>query len=73
MTDENTQDKTVYDLATSMAGGQQMSTKAQREVAAELLRVRDELASIYRLFVAGNETAGAFRLGQLTRSMEIEP
>lgn len=44
--DATEEDFTVYDLATRMAGGQQLSTAAQREVAAELLRVRSMLRTV---------------------------
>ena len=40
--EEDRADLTVYDLAEKMAGGQQLSTAAQREVAAELLRLKAE-------------------------------
>lgn len=43
MADENKQDITVYDLAERMAQGHTVSTKAQEEVAKELLRMRDQI------------------------------
>ena len=38
--EEDRADLTVYDLAEKMAAGQQLSTAAQREVAAELLELK---------------------------------
>jgi len=41
-TEEDQADLSVYDLAEKMAAGMQLSTAAQREVAAELLRLKAE-------------------------------
>ena len=40
--EEDQADLMVYDLAEKMAAGMQLSTAAQREVAAELLRLKAE-------------------------------
>jgi hypothetical protein len=44
--EEDRADLTVYDLAEKMAAGHQLSPAAQREVAAELLKLKRELDAL---------------------------
>lgn len=69
---EDAADITVYDIADRMSGGMQISEPGQREVASELLRVREQVRlALVRLYDDARINEGIQMLLALAASMGL--